>query len=102
MTSPDIRERAERLLDDVLSNERHLLSPFSSADLISQALASEREAGRAEERERAATVADKKARDLKFNDLSARQHGRRLEAEGYAYASQRCEEIAAAIRNPET
>lgn len=48
MTSPDIRERAERLLDEVLANERHILSPFSSADLISQALLEAHEAGRAE------------------------------------------------------
>ena len=52
------------------------------------------------ERERAAQVADAKSRDLKVNDLSARQHGARQEAEGYAYASDRCAEIAAAIRSP--
>jgi hypothetical protein len=53
------------------------------------------------ERERCALIVDQKARDLKVNDLSARQHRARQEAEGYAYASERCVEVAAAIRSPQ-
>lgn len=65
--------------------------------LIASAILAERLA----ERERCAEAADDKARDLRHNELSARKYGHAKEAEGYAYASEHCAEVASAIRHPQ-
>lgn len=87
MTSPDIRERAERLQLQLL---KLAVLGDDGVDLISQALTAEREAGRAEERERAAAALEA---ELSANDDIGEFH------DG---AKAAIRSALTAIRNPET
>lgn len=94
----DIAATAEALVDELHANPDVTFAGILAGPTFERRIAE----ALAAERERCAAIADAKARDLKINDLSARHHNAPQEAEGYAYASDRCREIAAAIRNPST
>lgn len=111
--TPDIRERAERLAEEVFATTLAVSTTNSgekrAIDLISQALTVEREAGRAEGIRSVLTMTETYTKgiadnqDQQFGEYVLTMKPRVAKTLGSAeHTEKRARAILAAIRNPET